>query len=135
MSEQCSVQSSPVKKRKPPAPPNQSAGMDLFEKDPKSTVKIFLSRYLPRDPVWAEDCWYSSWSEDSQFIAELHVPCFSDKVYVGTWSLTQKTAEQSAAKQFIDDSDVQQTAQRLPPTMRSIKYWKQAHPFVKVQVR
>ncbi|CAE7756656.1 RE1 [Symbiodinium sp. CCMP2456] len=124
MSEQCSVQSSPGKKRKPPAPPNRSIGLDLLQKDPKSTVKIFLSRYLARDPVWAEDCWYSSWSEDSQFIAELHVPRFNDKIYVGTWSLTQKTAGQSAAKQFIDDSDAQEIAQRLPLTMRSIKYWK-----------
>ena len=129
------MQSSPGKKRKPPAHPNQSAGMDLREKDPKSTVKIFLSRYLARDPVWAEDCWYSSWCEDSQFIAELHVPCFNDKVYVGTWSLTQKAAEQSAAQQFINDPHVQETAQRLPPTMRSMKYWKQAHPCMKAQVQ
>ena len=112
------------------------ARFDLSKDHPKSSVRTFLTRYVALDPT-RKHFRYVKRAPDAngQFQAELHVPSFNCKVYVGMPSSTEKEAEKSAAEKFLHDSDVQLAAKNLPPTMHSIKRRNKADQNLKRQCR
>ena len=67
------------------------ARFDLSKDHPKSSVRTFLTRYVALDPT-RKHFRYVKRAPDAngQFQAELHVPSFNCKVYVGMPSSTEK---------------------------------------------
>ena len=116
-------------KRKEPMPTiEESMGMNLHDRHPKTAVREFLTRYLGRD-LTRDDCHYSCQEEASRFRAKLHVPIWKSGVFEGERCDSQKEAETSAALCFLEDDDVIEAAPRLPAPVRVIKYWERLNKF------
>lgn len=100
----------------------ESMGMNLHDRHPKSAVREFLQRYAGRD-LTRDDSYYTVAEEDSGVRATLHAPVWSDNVFEGEICDTQKEAEVSAAACFLADSDVVEAARLLPAPLKVIKFW------------
>ena len=100
----------------------ESIGMNLHDRHPKSAVREFLQRYGGRD-ITRDDSHYTVAEEDSGFKATLHAPVWSENVFEGEICGTQKEAEISAAACFLAGSDVVEAARLLPAPLKIIKFW------------
>lgn len=107
----------------------ESIGMNLHDRHPKTAVREFLTRYLGRD-LTRDDCHYSCQEEASQFRAKLHVPIWNSGIFEGGRCDSQKEAETSAARCFLEDDDVVEAATRLPAPLKVIKYWERLNKFI-----
>ena len=100
----------------------ESIGMNLHDRHPKSAVREFLQRYAGRD-LTRDDSYYTVAEGHSGFQAKLHVAVWSNHVFQGEISGTRKKAEISAAACFLKDPAVVEAARLLPPPLKVIKFW------------
>ncbi|OLP85675.1 hypothetical protein AK812_SmicGene33316 [Symbiodinium microadriaticum] len=123
-----------VQWQEPPPPPVRAPsghdttwqGMDLTAEDPKTVLKNFLTRYFGVEPTRLRDWVYeSSKGEGDLWSSELRVPCFNDTVYRSRdlWE-KQRDAEREVARQFLNEPEVRNAAQKLPPPKKLTRDWR-----------